>query len=138
MGVIYMGNKNSILKYIKSQNITFPLSEDDFLKIIFKKDIIRKILANFTINKRRIIINTADMGRVERFIYTSYANHYYLLKKNSEEGKPTKKLYSRQIKSNIKLYFKNYTFRLGFNKKMKKLKNKAYYDVFGNSENDLN
>lgn len=128
-------NFNLLSEYIRSKGLSFPLSKDDLLNFIYDRETYRIISKHFPIGLRNKLISTADMGKVERFIYSSYFNHYTKLKKNTAENKPTKKLLSRYIKNNVKLYFKNYKFiyrfPVGFNKLMKRLKNKAYYDVFG-------
>ena len=119
-----------IFKYIQKMGLEFPLTKDDLAIFIFDEEIIRITSKYYQVAERHKLIRTADMGKVERFIYSSYFNHYSKLKKNNAENKPTKKLLSRHIKNNIKLYRKNYRFPVGFNKLIKKLKNKAYYDVF--------
>ena len=119
-----------VFKYIQKKGLEFPLTKDDLASFIFDEEIIRIISKHYSIAKRYKLARTADMGKVERFIYSSYFNHYSRLKKNNAENKPTKKLLSRHIKNNIKLYRKRYQFPVGFNKLMKKLKNQAYYDVF--------
>ena len=126
-----MKNISPILKYIQKKGLEFPLTKDDLASFIFDEEIIRITSKYYPIAKRHKLIRTADMGAVERYIYSSYFNHYSRLKKNKAENKPTKQLLSRHIKNNIKLYRKNYRFPIGFNKLIKKLKNKAYYDVLG-------
>ncbi|MHB1680686.1 MAG: hypothetical protein ACYCTB_09315 [bacterium] len=135
--------KNNIIKYLRLKGITINddvsidekiFSLSDLSKISSDRNYIRSLLTPLTKKDRSLIINTVDMGQVERYIYSTYFNHYSKLKKNNAENKPTKKLLSSRIKSNVKLYFKNYRFQAGFNKLIKKLKNKAYYDVFGGSQ----
>ena len=126
-----MKNISLIFKYIQKKGLEFPLSKDDSASFIYDREIIRITSKHYQVAERHKLIRTADMGKVERYIYSSYFNHYSRLKKNKAENKPTKQLLSRHIKNNIKLYRKNYRFPIGFNKLIKKLKNKAYYDVFG-------
>ena len=126
-----MKNTKALFDYIRRKGLKFPLSKDDLTSFIYDKEVFRIISKYYPIEERYKLVRTADMGKVERFIYSSYFNHYSKLKRNAASGKPVKKLLSRRVKSNVSLYFKNYRFPAGFNKLMKKLKNKAYYDVFG-------
>ena len=126
-----MKNMLAVFDYIQKRGLKFPLSKDDLASFIYDEEIIRITSKHYSIADRYKLIRHADMGAMERFIYSSYFNHHSRLKKNKAENKPTKKLLSRHIKNNIKLYRKNYRFPVGFNKLMKKLKNKAYYDVLG-------
>lgn len=125
--------ENYLIKnFVNNRNIDEKIfSIQDLLLMTQDKEFLKRILRNFSKTERFILINTLFMDRVERYVYGVYFNHYKRRIKNRKEKKPISRLSSIDIKNYIRKYFPNYHFRKNINvdKIVKKLKNKAYYDV---------
>ena len=125
--------ENYLIKnFVNSRNTDEKIfSIQDLLLMTQDKEFLKRILRNFSKTERFILINTLFMDRVERYVYGVYFNHYKRRIKNRKEKKPISRLSSIDIKNYIRKYFPNYHFRKNINvdKIVKKLKNKAYYDV---------
>ncbi|MCL4533345.1 MAG: hypothetical protein M1502_03680 [Deltaproteobacteria bacterium] len=125
--------KNYVLKKFagagideKCLSVVLDLSNDsEFLK---------RVLRNYSKRSREKFVDRLDMNRIEKYVYSVYFNHYERIKRNKEEGKPVVRLSSSSVRGYIKTYFKHYKFQKEIKKMIKKLKNKAYYDVFKNNK----
>ena len=108
------------------------VSMHDLLLLSRDTEFLKCILKDFSKPERNMLMHTFYLGRVERYVYGVYFNHYKRIINNRKEGKPISRLSTRTVKSYIKKYYPNFHFRKNINvdKMVKKLKNKAYYDVF--------